>query len=193
MKRWLPFLAAAVLVAVLAIGAPPAIRNTLLIPVTTDESNFPATAARTTGALVFGLDGGNPYWSPGDGGAWQVFSPGTVASVYVNAPAVASTTYGGGVLPTRAFTVQALRYRIRTIGSGGTTNAVFRVTDGTNNCDCGFACNLSTGSKHTTCTATTGTCALQAGASLTYSFNGIGDCSTGPDIMGNIDIEGFWQ
>ena len=129
--------------------------------------------------------------SPG-AGYIATATPFTIASVYVNGPTpLAATNYGGGVLPAHPFTVQAIRYRIRAAGSGGTTNVVFRTTDGVNNCDCSFACNAAAPANYrTTCS---GTCAFASSASLTYSFSSLGDCAVKPDIMGNIEVEGFWQ
>lgn len=116
-------------------------------------------------------------------------TPHTLSTVYVN-DTIFTLTYGGGVLPAHAFTAQAIRYRVRTAGSGGSTNATFRISDGSNNCDFSFACNQSTGAKRQAATA--GTCAFAASATLTYSFTSPGDCTTTTDIQ-TIDIEGIWQ
>lgn len=51
--------------------------NQLVIPANLDESNFPATTSATRGGFVFGTDAGVPYWSPGDGGAWQAIGGGS--------------------------------------------------------------------------------------------------------------------
>lgn len=59
----------AVFFALHAFGGP-TIYNTMLRLTVTDESAFPATAASTTGALVYGGDAGVPYVSRGDGGIW---------------------------------------------------------------------------------------------------------------------------
>lgn len=125
-------------------------------------------------------------------------TPHTLSSVYVNAPATATTDYGGETLP-RDFTITAARFRIRTIGSGGSTNATFRTSGvlsdaGTMNCDCAFACNSAVQPYRVACLATdAGVCAFTADSGLTYSFNSIGNCTTGPDIHGNISVEGVWR
>lgn len=177
------------------------------------RSTFPTPSSTVTGALLYDLDAGavmvtdGTSWLPllsalnagsgiavsTDGGSTStvaVAGPSTLSSVLVNAEVVAATTYGGEVLPAVAFEVDAVRFRVSVQGSGGTTDAVFRVSDGSNDCDCGFACNTATGNKRVTCT---GTCSFAASASLTYSVNSIGDCTTGPTILGTVAIEGNWQ
>lgn len=110
--------------------------------------------------------------------------------VFVGAATVAGTIYGGTALPAKAFTVTESRFRISVAGSGGSTNAVFRITDGSNNCDCAFACNVAGGNKDIACT---GNCAFAASASLTESMNSIGNCAIGPTILGNVGVWGNWQ
>lgn len=117
-------------------------------------------------------------------------TPFALDSVYVNTT-ISAFTYGGSVLPAHAFTAQAIRYRVRTVGSGGSTNATFRVSDGTNNCDFSFACNQAAASYRQATTA--GTCTFAASATLSYAFSSTGDCTTKTDILGNIAIDGIWQ
>lgn len=116
-------------------------------------------------------------------------TPHTLVSVFTNLRLLAGTTYGGGVLPPRPFTVNAIRYRIRQAGVGGTTNATWRIA-GAGNCDCSFACNATVGNYRTTCS---GSCAFAASDNLTYSVTSIGDCGAGPDLIGNVSVEGIWQ
>lgn len=126
-------------------------------------------------------------------------TPHTLSSVYINSPTVASTTYGGETLPPNFFTVIAARFRLRAAGTGGTTNATFRASAtlfdaGTMNCDCAFACNSASQSYRIACLSTdAGACIFTPDAGLTYSINSIGDCSVGPDIQGNLTVEGNWQ
>lgn len=68
----------ALLLVLAANPSAPSIRNNLIVPIVMDEASFPATATATKGGIIFGSDGGVPYWSPGDGGAWQTF--GTAAA-----------------------------------------------------------------------------------------------------------------
>ena len=117
-----------------------------------------------------------------------------LAGVFVGAITTATTNYGGDVLPAQAFTVTQVTMRTSAAGSGGTTNFIFRVTDGTNTCDCTMACNAVAGNKDLTCAGSAGAgCALPASASLTYSVQSIGDCTTGPTVVGNVQVRGTWQ
>lgn len=173
---------------------------------------FPSPSATTQGALLVDQDAGVLYlqdgfnWQPvvnvvssptglkvaADGGLVTINTagPSTLSSVFVNAVTVAATTYGGEVLPDAGFVVTAARFRVSVAGSGGTTDAVFRATDGVSNCDCPFACNQASGNKRVVCA---GSCSFGAGAPLTYSFNSIGDCVTGPTVLGTVAVEGNWQ
>ncbi len=141
------------------------------------------------------LDSNGSYARVGGGAGYLASAtPFTLDSVYVNAVPTA-VTYGGGGLPARAFTVVSIRHRVRTAGSGGSTNAVFQISDGTNTCTCSYACNATQGSKIITCANGAGTgCAYAASASLTYSYTSVGDCgATSADIQGNINVQGYWQ
>lgn len=121
-------------------------------------------------------------------------SPKLWASIYVNAVTVAGTIYGGEVLPTGSpaypdLNITGLRFRIDTPGAGGNTPLNFRVSDGTNDCDCsdGLACDSAAGNYRLNCT---GVCIFAEGVELTYTVESIGDCATGPLILGNIQVEG---
>lgn len=137
------------------------------------------------------------YWAENlpDGGAqWAQFAhkaPVYLPPVYVGAALVASTTLGGFVLPTSEVTdVSAIQFYVSASGSGGSTNAGIRASDGTNNCDFNFACNLSTGAKRVT---GTGTCQFTWGKTLTWTVTGIGNCATGPTLAGNLTPEALWN
>ena len=117
-----------------------------------------------------------------------------LTSVFVGAVTTATTTYGGDVLPAYPFTVSQATFRTSAAGSGGSTDFAFRVSDGTNHCDCTMACNVVAGNKNPTCAGAGGTgCSFAASASLTYSVNSIGDCTTGPTIVGNVQVRGSWK
>lgn len=123
-------------------------------------------------------------------------TPFSIASVYVNNIPQTGFVYGGGTLPAHAFTVQAIRYYVRTAGSGGTTNANFQIIDGSSDtCNCTYACNDNVGVKRASCSSGAGTgCAFAASAALTYKYTTPGDCAaTSADIVGNIEVEGIWQ
>jgi len=132
-----------------------------------------------------------------NGTAWSAClatgSQQTINAVYVNSATVAATTYGGGIIPAQSVLVSAIQYRTRAVGTVGSTNAVFRATDGASNCDCTFACNQATGNHRAACAPTAGSCTFAASASITYSINSIGDCVVGPDLQGNILVEGVWK
>lgn len=136
--------------------------------------------------LIVGTSTGIGYVASG--------TPGTLDSVYVNT-IPSAFTYGGGTLPAHPFTVQGIKFYVRTAGSGGTTNATFQVSDGTNTCNCTYACNQTTGGKRAACANGAGTgCVYAVSAVLTYAFTGVGDCAaTSADIEGNISVEGIWQ
>jgi hypothetical protein len=152
-------------------------------------ASFPAASALFEGGMLYDTTNDAPYFATA--AAWiNLEHPTSLASVYVNAVTTASTIYGGQTLPARAFTVNAVAFRVRTAGSGGTTNAVIRVTDGSNSCDASWACNTAAGNQRLT---PSGTCAFAASSALTFTVNTIGDCSAGPDIFGNVEIIGSWR
>lgn len=117
-----------------------------------------------------------------------------LADVYVN-NIPGAFTYGGGTLPAHPFTVQAIKFHVRTAGSGGSTNATLQVSDSVNTCNCSYACNQTTGGKRASCSTGAGTgCAFAASSVLTYSYSAVGDCgATTADITGNITVVGAWQ
>lgn len=140
------------------------------------------------------IDSNGTYARVGAGAGYLASAqPFTLDSVYVN-NLVQVLTYGGGTLPARAFTVTGIKFYVRANGVGGTTNNTFQVTDGTNTCDCSFACNVGTASRRATCSNGAGTgCVYAASAVLSYGFSAIGDCGTATDLLGNVSVEGNWQ
>lgn len=152
------------------------------------------TVALGTGDLLIGYLSGASYAATLDkDGMFRSTTPTLLASPFIGAVTVAGTTYGGDVLPAFAFTVNSATIRTSAAGSGGTTNFVLRISDGSNTCDCTMACNAVAGNKSLTCAGTAGTgCALPASASLSYSVNSIGDCSVGPTVVGNAQVRGYW-
>lgn len=131
-----------------------------------------------------------------DGGYIASTTPHTLAPVFIGAETVASTNYGGDALPAHAFTVTEAAFRTSVAGSGGTTDFALRISDGTNHCDCTMPCNADAGNQHLNCLGSdggAGPCAFAASAELTYSVNSIGDCTTGPTVVGNAQVRGIWQ
>lgn len=136
--------------------------------------------------IIVVSDGGNGYTisiAPTDIDAGI---SGVVGAIYINDVLSAGSTYGGQVVK-RTTTFNNMSFRIRTSGTGGTTNANVLATDGTNNCNFAFACNSATGA---TSVVGTGTCAFPADALITYSITSIGDCSIGPDLQGVVIVTG---
>lgn len=119
-------------------------------------------------------------------------TPHVLIAAYPNAAVVAGTTYAGVRLPvgrSEDFTVEQITFRISAAGSGGSTNATIRVSDGTNNCDAVVACNTAAGVQTL---APTGACAFLTNASLTLQVTSIGNCTTGPTVQ-NLNVVGVWQ
>lgn len=120
--------------------------------------------------------------------------PFTLSSFYVNAAVPAgATTFGGTVLPARAFTALAVRFRNSTASGGGGGTTTFRVSDGTNNCDFAVNCTGTTGNVNIRQVTTAGTCAFAASATLTYSSTASTCTTTQPTVLGTVDVEGNWQ
>jgi len=118
-------------------------------------------------------------------------TPDTMFVTYIN-NVIQTFTYGGGIAPAHDFQVSAVRFTLRTAGSGGTTNATIRISDGVSNCDCAFACNTAAGNLSVAC-STAANCDFEASDSMTVSVSGVGDCTVSPDILGNVEFETFWE
>jgi hypothetical protein len=142
----------------------------------------------------FTSDGTNIIAGTGAGAGYIASSvPMMIAAVYVN-HTILALTYGGGTLPARPATVTNIAYYVRASGTGGTTNNTFQISDGTNTCNCTFACNQATGSQFAACTNGAGTgCVYASSAALTYGFSAIGDCVVPTDLLGNVTVRGKWQ
>lgn len=157
----------AILLATVGIGlastAPMAL-NSLIIPANLDESSFPATGITTRGGIVFGADAGLPYWSPGDGGAWQAFV--TPSQITNSAPGHLSGFFPGALLSngvvvqesrfTTPATFTRLTGTIMVAGSDGAhtfTIDVFDKTDGGVLCvSSAVTCNTAVSSFGGACT-----------------------------------------
>lgn len=94
-------------------------------------------------------------------------------------------------LPLRGFTVARVTTYVTVVSGGGAGSTTFRVSDGTNNCDCAMTCatSQSTGPKGLACT---GTCSFAPSASLTLSISATTCTTTQPTIM-TIDVRGYWR
>lgn len=159
----------------------------------------------TAGAEVCVGPGTNMYWkqdangnlSAGGGAAYVASAtPFTLSAVYVN-NTIAAFTYGGAALPARAFKVTDISFYVRTSASGClSAQNNFRVTDGTNVCDCNYnpSGGDATGPRDVVCVGTGGTgCVYAASALLTYQYAAVPACTSNTDISGNIDVRGIWQ
>jgi hypothetical protein len=122
-------------------------------------------------------------------------TPHTLTSLELNV-AAAAATYGGHALPAKAFTVTGVTGYVSGVSGAGAGNTTWRISDGTNNCDCNFPCagGAGVGSNATgtlRCTPS-GTCAFAASSALSISVQTAGCATTQPTIQ-NLDIEGNWQ
>lgn len=188
MRRVRTWLALALVLGCAAMAARPKFIGSITRLGSAAFSFFPSASSQNLGGLLYDETGAAPMFS--NGTSWlPLEGPVTLSSVYVNA-LLSVLTFGGEQLPARSFEVQAVRYRISVPGAIGSTDATFRISDGTSNCDCNFACDLSAGSKRMACS---GTCVMPASAALSYAFISTGDCVTAPTILGNVAIEGRWR
>jgi hypothetical protein len=118
--------------------------------------------------------------------------PSYLPPVLVNA-ALTVSTLGGFVLPSGYTpTVSALSFYVGASGTGGSTNATIRLSDGTLQCDFAFACNASTGAKRIAGSGA-GCGSFTAGSTFTLSVVSIGDCAVGPTLTGNATVEALWR
>jgi hypothetical protein len=120
-------------------------------------------------------------------------TPHTLDCVPVGAMAAGATTYGGGRLPARAFTMDSVRFYVTTASAGAGTTT-FRVSDGVNNCDFAIDCvagvTLTTGAKLQA--TTSGTCTFAASAALTISSTA-STCATTRPTIANLCTQGRFQ
>jgi hypothetical protein len=105
-----------------------------------------------------------------------------------------TSTLGGYVLPTRSFEVQAVTGRCGAPSAGAGT-VTFRVSDGTNNCDCAAGCTTTgvtgmgdAGMKRIACT---GSCTFAASSALTFSVTS--PCASTQPTVTNLDVRGVWR
>jgi hypothetical protein len=120
----------------------------------------------------------------------------SIFSAFVNAVTTATTTYGAYEVPSGSpgpLQINGFTFKIRTAGSGGTSNATYRVTDGSTTCDATLACNAASDTYSLIPVNGSGACTFAAGAEVEFQVQGIGDCAVGPDILGNVTITGHWN
>lgn len=118
-------------------------------------------------------------------------TPATLGEAYVNAT-VTATDYWWTVMPsTMPFTVQRLTMR-NSIAAAGTGNVVFRITDGTYNCDATVACSTFSGNA-TVSAALSGDCGFAPSSSLAFGVQTAGCSVIQPTLSGNVRIEGKWS
>lgn len=163
------------------------------------EGQFPDPAdAGTRGMLLYGRDAGTIYFAetelvgvnPAVTGRWAPLSNGAVSRPIMSIPLGVTLAGAGAVLGYTAapmdvnrLNVTALGLRLTTAGTVGSTNASIRISDGTSNCDCAFACNTANGTTIVP-TCSTG-CSFDAGVALTITDNSKGDCTVGPVLTVN--------
>jgi len=169
-------------------------------------SNFPAcpgfgvvtslgqfSYGASTGVLMSDTNSGRWYQCTASG--WSMMAqqaPVYLPPVLVNA-ALTVSTLGGFVLPSGYDpTVNALTFYVGASGTGGSTNATIRLSDGTLQCDFAFACNASTGAKRIAGSGA-GCGSFTAGSTFTLSVVSIGDCAVGPTLTGNATVEALWR
>lgn len=169
-------------------------------------SNFPAcpgfgfvsslgqfSYGAATGVLMSDTTSGRWYQCTSTGWSMMAQSEAVLMPpVLVNA-ALTVSTLGGFVMPgTGAANFSALQFYVGASGTGGTTDATIRISDGTHQCDFNFACNISRGPKRITGTGA-GCSQFTSGAVVNMTVQGIGDCSVGPTLTGNATVEGLWR
>lgn len=114
-----------------------------------------------------------------------------VGSVYVGA-AVTVQTYGGHKLPAdQGVTVTSVTAYVSVVSGGGASNTVFRISDGSNNCDATITCasTQSTGSKRIDGASLSGTCSFAAGSALTFAVQSSG-CTTSQPAIKQLEVNG---
>jgi hypothetical protein len=117
-------------------------------------------------------------------------SPLTLFSVYPAAAITATTAYGGHRLTVHAFTMTHLSGYVSS-AAGGVGSVIFRVSDGTNNCDVTLSCASDLAATGPIIKAASGTCAFAASAALSFSTTTAG-CTPNPTIL-NLDVVGKSQ
>lgn len=139
-----------------------------------------------------------------------VLAPGLARAQGVTAPArpqedllvsrsvggvLAVAAYNGVVLPSRGFAVSRITARCNAAAVGAGT-FVFRVTDGTLNCDCSASCTATgqtgfgdAGNKEIECS---GSCLFAARANLMFQVLTAGCATTQPNVA-TLDVRGFWR
>lgn len=163
------------------------------------ESQFPDPAdAGSRGMILYGRDAGTLYFAenesigvnPAVTGRWSPLENGSIPRPLMSLPLGVTLAGAGAVLGYTAapmdvnrMNVSAMTLRVTTAGTVGSTNASIRVSDGTSNCDCSFACNTANSSTIVpTCASG---CSFDAGVALVITDNSKGDCAVGPVLTVN--------
>ena len=147
----------------------------------TPLASVPAPAARNYGAMWFDSTNSAIQLST-DGGLMQVYAGPALYDVFHVGGAATASTYGG-TIPSNKVTIINIDFRVSAAGVGGTTSNVFRISDGTLNCDFGIPCNTAAGVFRLDAGNPSTGCAFATGSTLTYAVNSIGDCATGIAIQ----------
>lgn len=106
---------------------------------------------------------------------------------------VAGNTYGG-IITTGATDTAILAASgiIGSAGAGGTTHSIVTITDGIDACDCDIGPCNGTGPEGGE-GGCSGTCVFTLDTPLAFTVSSIGDCVSGPQFVGSIQIEGSFE
>lgn len=103
---------------------------------------------------------------------------------------IAIGTYGGIVTaPTGILGIANVTGLLGAAGTGGTTDAVITITDGSSSCDCDIGPCNATGPVTANCN---NVCSFLANTFIAFTVSSIGDCVTGPGVAGDLQIEYFY-
>lgn len=117
-----------------------------------------------------------------------VFLPGILVNTTLSV-----STLGGMVMPGGELFFMDAIHLYWTAGTSGSTNVTIRASDGTNQCDFLIACNAASGPKRITGSGLLCLGSAAAGATLTWTVVGVGDCSGAPAVVGSITPEIRWR
>lgn len=173
------------------------------------RAKFPpeSVAFRTSvGQFSYGVGDGTQYYATGSGEhRWFWYDLGThkyqqvaqqapvfLKSMLLNTSAAVGTI-DAMIMPSSDIPLlDALHVYVGAAGTGGTTDVIFRATDGTLSCDFHIACNTAPGPRRIT-SADVGCTSMAAGSTITWSINQTGDCGVKTVFTGNVTPEARWR
>lgn len=150
------------------------------------------------GAIATILLLGTPSISSPQGLARSALAPEeTLFSWHINAATTgACPNTGSGCaglkLPSdRGFRVTAVAGHVMTASGGGAGISTWRVSDGSNNCDCTVACSLTNTAGPQRAETCTGTCTFAPGSVVQLNLQA-STCTTTQPTWKNIQVVGKW-